>query len=390
LPLAIASLVLLVLGWWMVLNGRALYDGEFAMFVHLSNVATALPGSLDQAVSVAAMWRATVLLGTVCIVADACVDSRWLMRLCDVAAGTGGSIALLGLVQKATHAPMIFWREVDQPVTTFFGTYFYHGSAGAFLNLTLPLTIGLAVRAFQRREPVARALWLALAVVSVIAVFTNTSRMGHVVALAILFVLAAVTLMKARTRRTRVRWHAVAAGGVALLLAAYAMTRSVDVERSLGRWEQAAEVIPLDARWTVTRIAFNALPESGWFGFGAGTFHVVFPYLTGGSSDARLSGFWRYLHQDYLQALLEWGWIGAALWGWIFFGGIAVGVMRLRSTGAETWKPRRRLLLPLIVLALAGVAAHAAVDFPLQIASIQLYAAVFVGICWSSRAWRAE
>ena len=51
------------------------------------------------------------------------------------------------------------------------------------------------------------------------------------------------------------------------------------------------------------------------------------------------------------------------------------------------WSPRRRLLLPLIVIALGGVAIHAIADFPFQIYSIQLYVATYLGLCWGSATW---
>jgi O-antigen ligase len=113
---------------------------------------------------------------------------------------------------------------------------------------------------------------------------------------------------------------------------------------------------------------------------------VVFPYYTAGVSD-RLNGFWHYLHEDYLQTLLEWGAIGSALWAVLFFGGIAVALRARFSESADKWRPRQRILLPLVVLGLASVAIHALVDFPLQIASIQLYVATYVGMCWSASRW---
>jgi hypothetical protein len=92
------------------------------------------------------------------------------------------------------------------------------------------------------------------------------------------------------------------------------------------------------------------------------------------------------LHEDYLQTALEWGWLGSALWALLFFGGIVVGIRSYKQY-APDWAPRRRLLQPLVIIALIGVALHAIIDFPLQIASIQLYVTTYLGLCWGSGPW---
>lgn len=384
--LLISVLALVVLGWWMVLNARTIYDSDFVAFVSTRSLAGGLSGSVDQAVSAAWMLRATALLGAVCVAADAARDALWLSRFCLTIATVGGSISFLGLVQKATRAPMIFWRGVDQPVGTFFATFYYHGNAGAFLNLTLPVTAGLAYRSFVRHErPFARAAWSTACFLNVVAVFANTSRMGHFVGLLTLLALGVILV---RQQQGRLNWGVALAGGAAVLVAAYAFAQSTSISGALERWNTTGGTISADARWISSRAALHALPDAGWLGFGAGTFHIVFPYYTAAFGE-RLAGFWHHLHEDYLQTLLEWGLIGSALWAFVFFGG-AVAASRARlSARAKDWLPRQRLLLPLIILALVGLGLHALVDFPLQIVSIQLYVATYLGICWSAPQWRA-
>jgi hypothetical protein len=99
-------------------------------------------------------------------------------------------------------------------------------------------------------------------------------------------------------------------------------------------------------------------------------------------------GSWRFLHEDYLQTVLEWGWLGSSLWALLFFGGIAVGILSYNRYATRDWMPRRRVMQPLGIIALAGVAMHALVDFPFQIESIQLYVATYLGVCWGSVLWR--
>lgn len=85
--------------------------------------------------------------------------------------------------------------------------------------------------------------------------------------------------------------------------------------------------------------------------------------------------------------LIEWGWLGSVLWAVIFFGGMAVGVRAVRRMEETRVNDRRRMFLPLCLVALAGVAIHALVDFPLQIYSIQIDVATYLGICWGSARW---
>jgi O-antigen ligase len=130
------------------------------------------------------------------------------------------------------------------------------------------------------------------------------------------------------------------------------------------------------------------VPDAGVMGFGPGTFRVIFPSYQGtydfGSRTVPLfwkDGFFEHAHEDYLETLIEWGYLGTLFWSVLVFGGIARGAMRYFQK--QTSLSLRWLLL-CSLLALGGTLAHALIDFPLQIASIQLYVFVLLGICWGT------
>ena len=314
----------------MALNAKSIYDSEFSLFVPLRNFVPFLTGSVDYANSAAWMLRGALLLGTILFVCDLSQSSRWLLRLWYVIGLIGGSIAFLGLLQKATGAQMIFWQPPPPPeygVTTFFATYFYHGNAGAFLNLVWPLSAGLVIRAFtSQSQPGMRALWTIVFIVTIAGVLANTSRMAQVVALVLLIIIG-LRFGPGLLRRIPGAQKGVAiAGALALILALIALAQATHLEQPLNRWQSVSEQIPADARWQASRVALGALPGAGFFGFGPGTFRVVFPGYNIGSGHA-VPGSWRFLHEDYLQTVLEWGWLGSSLWALLFFGGIAVGIL---------------------------------------------------------------
>jgi len=381
---------LICVGGWMVFNAKSVYDSDFSVFVPLRNFAPPVTGSVDYPISAAWMIRGALLLGIILFVADLSQSNRWLLYLWYVIGLVGGSIAFLGLLQKATGAIMIFWQPPPPyqfRITTFFATYFYHGNAGAFLNLVWPLSAGLVIRAFMRgSHPWMRAMWTSVFLLTIAAVLANTSRMSQVLALLLLFAIC-VQFGPLLLRKLSGGKSVALAGALAIGLALIALAQAVHLEQPLKRWQTESQRISTDARWQVSRVAMRALPDAGLFGFGPGTFRVVFPnYNRSGSN--QVPGTWRFLHEDYLQTLLEWGWIGGILWALVFFGGITLGIQSYKEHAPEEWTPRRRVLQQLVIIALMGVALHALVDFPVQIESIQLYVATYLGLCWGSMLWR--
>src|SRR5438067_2401179 len=284
LPLPLLSIViaLLAIGTWTTMNARSIYDPEFGTFAALDNFAPHAPGSVDYAISIAWMIRAALLIGAVLFVVDLSQDDKCLIQLWVVLAIAAGSISLLGLLQKATGAQAIFWQTpIGSYGSNFFATYYYHANAGAFLNLVLPLTAGLAVRAFGiPSSPGVRSIWLTIFLLNLAAVAANTSRMAQLIA--VLILCALLVLLGPREFRglSRTEKKGVLAGAAAILLAIFAIGQATHLEKPIRRWEQLGEQVSQDARWSASRIALNALPSAGVFGFGPGTFRAILPALT--------------------------------------------------------------------------------------------------------------
>ena len=390
-PRGLASIALLILlqGWWMVANAHAVYDSTFGVFAPVRPLLQNAAGSVDYVISFGWMLRATILLGVICMVAEIAQRPVWLLRLWGAIAIAGGSIALLGLIQKGTGAQMIFWQlAAPADAKTFFATYYYHANAGALMNLALPVIAGLALWTVARSaRAVPRAVSATTLLIVVVAVFSNTSRMAQAVGVLIMITLLAAVIRPAVKIIAHAEKRTLVVGVLIVAVTVLAIAQAAHLDKPIARWQQFTRQMPVDARWAANRAAWNAVGDAGLFGFGPGSFRTVFPHYQQ-ALKAQLQGTWRFLHNDYLQTLLEWGWVGSALVAALFFGGIGIAIRSYLR--AQRWSNRQRLLLPCVVVALIGVAIHAAVDFPFQILSIQLFVATYVGICWGSVRWNKD
>lgn len=368
-------------GWWMTLNSGWIYDDRFQAHARTAWL-PAWPGSVNYAASLPAMTGVAALLGVICLVADLARRPVWRRRLLLTMAMVGISIAALGVAQKLTGAPGIFW-QAEGHAPTFFGPYRYHANAGAFLNLIWPLVLLFLGRSLRdrraRRQSVAWAAGLAIVAA---AILTNTSRASGFIAVCLLAAWGGFhALRRLRGRSEDANPTAVAGVTLALIALILGVIALGGLDATLRRWQYFDQEFSWrNPRLLAARVCVEMLPASGWLGFGPGAFKTAFPFFNRDTT-AATNGVWLQAHQDYLQTLVEWGWLGAAAWAGLAFGALARLAGRHDSRRSPKSASDRSVRLALAA-GLLAVLLHALADFPLQIASIQLYLAVVVGLAW--------
>lgn len=372
---------LLAQGWFMAWNAQQIYDVELLQFVPVAAPLPFAPGVIDGPTAREMMLRVTGLLGALLFAVDLFQEKLWRRRFAWTVVAAGASLIGFGLVQRILAAPMIFWGA-DRDNRHFFATYFYHGNAGSFINLVLPLTVLWTVLIFRGRDRhLAQAVCLPASLIAVGGAFVNVSKIAMILSLALLIILGLLHLPTLRRALAEYRASRVAIGGGLLAVGVSILIFAGGWQMAARRWSQLPEILRDNPRAIAVEVAKRMTADSGWFGFGPGTFAIAFPHYTG-ADGARIRGVWRFLHQDYLQTEIEWGWLGASAWAVLIFGGAGLAAWHGGQRGAPLSEARPLYLAA--ALALGATALHALVDFPFQIASLQLYIVTFAGLGWSA------
>jgi hypothetical protein len=375
------SFFLLLQGWFMFWNAGRRFIPSLQMFVGVPQPLPGWPGFWDAELALPPVLLMTGLLGALWVTCDLASNRQWRQRVWITLALTGVGIMLLGLAQRFTDAPGIFWNPYRYTGEFFFATFRYHANAGAYINLVLPFIVALAVRAFcHEGAEKSRVFWMLAAFVTAACGFINTSRAANLVCALLLLGMAAwIAAARLRTLRNR-RILAFVSIILGLVAASALMALSFGIDRTIGRWERSG-FWDAERALNYEMLVEQFIPESGWWGHGPGTFQAVFDKRR--QAAGQTYGVWAQAHSDILQTPVDYGWAGAAAWTILIGGAVLAAAFGARRRGRQL--DDTEILSMACVFALAGISIHAFVDFPLQISSLQLYTMIIAGLAWGTR-----
>ncbi len=367
-------ILLLVLGGTQALNPRYEFVKEGWYFKNIEGFVPFLPWTVDQRVTLEQLIHLSALGLAFIVAADLARDWQLRWNLLQIVAISGMVVAILGMLQQATGSEILpFLPEPKRRNmgAQFFGGFYYHANASAFLNLVWPAAFALFLRAQAKEWHLRKNLWLVSFLLCFIGLLVNVSKAGHVMA-GVGLVLTAVFFFQVLPPVWRQPSIPMIVVTSIVIIAAAGLFILPTLDTSTKRWESTVTSDYLTTRIQPHENVPRIAGEAGASGFGAGTFRLVYPMYALGSQQR---GFLHHAHQDYLQTIIEWGWVGFALWLGLFLGGW------FRSAWRHfTYHPDASIAAALVALLVVGI--HAMVDFPLQIGALQFFVAIHLGIVW--------
>jgi O-antigen ligase len=287
-----------------------------------------LPGTVDRARTLAAAqsWLAALIeAGALVAVSLPTRAVRWLWGF---AALNGFVLAAVGAFFRFSDAELMLGFIVPPEPTYFFATFFYKNHWAAFGTLSAAATLALVPYHWPRAQagdPRAsgRVLWFAGAgLLTLITLPLPGSRAGALLAAAVAISFGALLWRTGRSSANRPGPRGRSLGLGVLVLAvlafgviAYLPRAEIDLTRTRQQLTRSAEARP-DLRLLLSRDTWHMARARPWFGWGPGSFAIVFPQFQGAylrDAEDRPQARIEDAHDDWLQWLAECGWIGSAI-----------------------------------------------------------------------------
>jgi len=327
--------------------------------------------------------RAMLTLGCfamVCLMIGLINSRKRLVQFCYMLVLTGVFQAFYGAMMTLTGVEYLLLVPKDTYIGNATGTFVNRNHLAGYLEMTLPIGIGLLLGSRKGSDQVRRhwrgiltyilqtllspiAILRCLLVVMVIGLLMTHSRMGNAGFFNALLITSAIAFFSAKQfRRT---------GFVVIILSIVAVDIALlgtwfDIDQVINRIETTG--LDHESRDEVVQYVLQMIPDFWLAGTGAGTFAYIFPKYS-----QSVVGFYDYAHNDYLQILVELGVIGCIPLVGLVILGLLNGWSLLRSKDS-------RLLTGIGFASIMGTVSlliHSTVDFNLQIpANILLFVAL--------------
>jgi O-antigen ligase len=304
-----------------------------------------------------------------------------------------GAIVASGLLQafygSFMHLARIDFEVLGMPIhhsSEASGGYVNRNHLAGLLEMTLAMGIGLMVAQLEDRP---RRSW------SEFFKDTATLLLSGKAMLRLVLVIMVVALVMTRSRMGNTAFFAslLVAGGLALALSRHAPRGTVLLISSLividialiGTWFGVERTVQRIAETTVQNVesrgepsqhAVKILEDYPVFGTGGGTFYTAFSGYRGQDIDT----FFDHLHNDYLQFLIETGFIGGALFGLLVAASFACAIL----AQARRRDPLARGVAFGVVMGVIAIGIHSKVDFNLQIPANAFIFMILLALGWLS------
>ena len=371
----VCSAALLAQGWFLTWNPT------FPSLVAANQWTVDVGMDKVWSLSFHSMVATTLLLGSFALLCDLLGHANTRRFILLSAAVSGTLVSVVGVVLKIVGEPLMqyVWRPPDIDWNDF-AFYRYHGNAGAFLNLAWPLILVFTRRAYTPTFGYARKIVCTLASAACAsALFLNASKAALVIGLLIL----PWPFLTRLLRMKRKAFIILAAVFLLLVVGGVVLSSLLAKEAAFQRLTNASEVsASFDGRIAAYQQYLNTVPEVGAFGIGPGLFQAAFPYQFSVTRNVG-AAVRDYAHEDYLQTVLEWGWLGTIWWTVLVAGGLYRAIWTYQQRDRFPSKTERHLVLAGI-LGVCGTLAQALLDFPLQVVSVRLFFLVLLALCWVS------
>jgi O-antigen ligase len=345
---------------------RAQYAPEFARMKFMT--LSIAPG---ETLAAALFLAALFILGF--LVLHTVVRGRQIRTLLAVLIGSGAFQALYGLFELSRSDPRIlFYRKIFSPESVT-GTFVNRNHFSGYLEMIVPLAIGLAVARMNMmtfgikgfREKLllwtskgilVNVLILAAAVVMSIAVVLSNSRSGLVTLAFTVFLFFGFSVAAFSRSGFRQPWVGKTVRTTFLCVTVLALT--VGVGSTIKRF--ALDDLLHEDRPQYWANTVRIVGDFPLFGTGLGTFESAYgAYEETSASEMRLV----HAHNDFLEYAAELGVVGALL--------LIGGVLYLVCSAYLVWRQRRnaqaRALAMGGIVSLAAIGLHAVTDFNLHI-----------------------